>query len=340
MEFEDKIFSRKKINFNKLDKYGFKKENEVYKFSKQFMDTFRAEIFINKTGKVSGKVYDTEIEDEYINFRIESQIGDFVGRVRNNYKNILEDIADNCCENTYFKTDQANRIADLINHKYKDLPEFLWNKSPSDAVFRNPNNKKWYGLIMNINKSKIDEGDYEIEIINVKVDSKKIPELLIKKGYYKAYHMNKENWITIILDDTLSDEEIEKCIEKSHQYTEQSNEWIVPANPEYYDVVKAFNEESVILWKQSSNINIGDIVYLYVAKPYSAILYKCEALEVNIPYKSKNKYLTISKVMKIKLLEKYDKNEYTFEKLKEYGVRAVRGPRSMPDKLSKKINKK
>lgn len=339
MDFEKDIFSRKKINFNKLEKYGFKKEKDIYRFSKKFMNNFRAEICIDKNGKVSGKVYDTEIGDEYINFRIESQIGDFVGRVRECYKNILNDIAINCCENLYFSSNQANRITELINKKYKDVPEFLWENTPRAGAFRNPNNKKWYGLIMNINKSKIDEGDYEVEIINVKIDSKKIPKLLTKKGYYKAYHMNKENWITIILDDTLSDEEIENCIEESHTYTEQSNEWIVPANPKYYDVVKAFCEKDVILWKQSSNINIGDIVYLYVAQPYSAILYKCEALEVNIPYESENN-LNISKVMKIKLLEKYDKSKYTFELLKEYGVRAIRGPRSMPNQLSKKINKK
>ena len=44
------------------------------------------------------------------------------------------------------------------------------------------------------------------------------------------------------------------------------------------------------------------------------------------------------KVMKIKLFKKYETNEFTFKKLNEYGIKWVRGPRSVTDKLSKKLN--
>ena len=40
-------------------------------------------------------------------------------------------------------------------------------------------------------------------------------KLLNKKGIYTAYHMNKKNWVSIILDDTLKDEEIMKMVELS-----------------------------------------------------------------------------------------------------------------------------
>ena len=43
--------------------------------------------------------------------------------------------------------------------------------------------------------------------------------------------------------------------------------------------------------------------------------------------------------MKIKLLKRYKKNEFTFSKLKELGVMAIRGPRSVTNKLSKELNK-
>lgn len=36
-------------------------------------------------------------------------------------------------------------------------------------------------------------------------------------GVFPAYHMNKQNWITIILDDTLSDAEIYSLIDRSFQ---------------------------------------------------------------------------------------------------------------------------
>ena len=73
-----------------------------------------------------------------------------------------------------------------------------------------------FGIIMDINKNKIDKQNKLIEIINVKLDNKVIEELIKKEGYYKAYHMNKKSWITIILDDTLKDEEIIKYIDESY----------------------------------------------------------------------------------------------------------------------------
>lgn len=48
----------------------------------------------------------------------------------------------------------------------------------------------------------------------------------------------------------------------------------------------------------------------------------------------------MKKVMKIKLLKKYKADEFTFKKLNEYGIKAIRGQRSVTDKLSKELNKK
>jgi len=125
----------------------------------------------------------------------------------------------------------------------------------------------------------------------------------------------------------------------SHKYTETPNEWIVPANPKYYDIINCFNDKKIIEWKQSNNIKVGDIIYMYVSNPYSAILYKFEAIEVNIPYEYKDKNISMNRTMKIKLLERYTENKYTFSKLNEYGIKAIRGPRSVPEKLSKELNK-
>ncbi|HBO39037.1 MAG TPA: MmcQ protein, partial [Pasteurellaceae bacterium] len=57
-------------------------------------------------------------------------------------------------------------------------------------------------------------------------------------------------------------------------------EWVVPANPKYYDIEAEFNENDIIHWKQSNNILVDDIVYIYVTAPCSAIRYKCRVLEV------------------------------------------------------------
>ena len=62
--------------------------------------------------------------------------------VREEYKNILNDIKTNCFENKYFIKEQSNRIATLIKNTYNDEPEFAWESSPGFGIFRNPNNEK------------------------------------------------------------------------------------------------------------------------------------------------------------------------------------------------------
>ena len=79
--------------------------------------------------------------------------------------------------------------------------------------------KKWFALIGSVGINKIDKNSdstTEVEIINLKISPNNINELLNKKGIYEAYHMNKKNWITIILDNTLTDEDIMDYIEESY----------------------------------------------------------------------------------------------------------------------------
>ena len=68
-----------------------------------------------------------------------------------------------------------------------------------------------------VNRVRIDGKVGETEILNVRTDAEKINEMLSVKGYYPAYHMNKKSWITVVLDDTLSDAEIQDLIRKSYK---------------------------------------------------------------------------------------------------------------------------
>ena len=340
MDFEEEIFSKKKIDFKRLESYGFKKENDKYTFEKAFLDNqFKAVVTVNKFGKIKGKVIDLNFGDEYTNYRIEEQIGEFVGRVREEYKNILKDIAGNCAFSQYFKYEQANRIANLIYEKYADTPLFPWDDE--NGVFKNTSSEKWYGIIMRINKGKLDKKyDSEVEVLNVKLDKDEINDLVLKDGYFRAYHMNKTYWITIPLDDTLEDSEIMDKVIKSHKYTETVSEWILPANPKYFDIIAYMEKIRPILWKQpNSKVNVGDLVYIYISQPYSALMYKCRVvkkdLEPTYPGLSKRRI----KEMELEIVKKYDKNKFPFKKLNELGIKAIRGPRTITEELKKEIEK-
>ena len=145
--------------------------------------------------------------------------------------------------------------------------------------------------------------------------------------------MNKKDWITILLNDTVGDDEIISLIDKSWNLVNDKKYWLIPANPKYYDIVNAFKSEDEIIWKQSSDIHVKDIIYLYVASQYSCVLFKCEAIMVNIPFEYHDNNLQMKKVVKLKLLKRFDENKITFEKLNNLGIKMIRGPR----KINKKI---
>ena len=216
MNIENDIFKRTTVDYNKLVLFGFNKINNNYIYERKFFnDEFKAIINVDNSGKVTGKVIDLETEDEYILLRAENE-GEFVNKVRLLYKDILIEIRNNCFNNNYFIFNQSNRIANYIKNKYNNEPEFLWDKFPFFGVFRNNNNKKWYGIIMNLDLSKLDNSSGEVEIINIKLGENKIKELLKKEGFYEAYHMSKKEWISILLNDTLSDDEIISLIDESY----------------------------------------------------------------------------------------------------------------------------
>ena len=332
MEIENKIFKTYTLNKDKLIDYGFIKEDYGYKYLKKIMhNTFQAIIVIDENGIVSGKIYDLEAECEYTNFRVKDVTGEFALTVREEYENILKDIRDKCFSKKYFIYNQSNRIADYIGKKYNVLPEFLWKKFPQYGVFRNSKSNKWFGVIMNIDKSKIASTEKgEIEVINLKLDDLKYLE---RKGVYPAYHMNKKSWVSIVLDDTLKDEEIIDLIDISYEYSDIKDEWVIPANLKYFDVISYIESLKVFSWRQPKNIKLNDIIYIYLGSPYSAIMYKGRVIELDIYNDAEDR------VMNIELLEKYDAKKYTFSKLKEYGLNSVRSPRRIPSKLAKILNK-
>ena len=232
-----------------------------------------------------------------------------------------------------------------IKKKYKVDPEYPWSRYDTNAVFRHVDNKKWFALVMDVSHETLGlPGDSEVTVMNLKVDNPFFRDMVIREeGIMPAYHMNKQHWITILLDGTVPEDRVFELLEMSYLATapaakkEKVREpkcWIVPANPKYYDVIGAFEKEDEIDWKQGNGIRVGDTVFLYVGAPVSAILFKCLVTEMDIPYDFSNEHLTIKALMKIRLQKRYDPSSFTFDVLKEeYGIYAVRGPRGIPEAL-------
>ena len=325
---EDEVFKKRKLDKNKLIIYGFVKENNTYKYSKLIMNnSFRVDITIDSKGNIIGKVYDLDGDYEYTNFRLEIVKGDFVNRVKDEYIKVLESIANNCYTEEYFIYKQSNEVSNLIKEKYNVLPEFLWESNPNYGIFRNKSSNKWFGVIMNIDRSKLNLNESgKVEVLNVKLDDL-VNTYLNKEGIYPAYHMSKKSWVSITLDNTLSNEKVMNLIDISYDLSNRKKEWIIPANPKYYDIVNSFNDKDTITWRKSHNFMINDIVYIYITEPYAYIMFKCVVISLD------------ENIMTLKLLKRYNDNEFTFERLKSCGVKSVRSPRGITSKLSEELNK-
>ena len=240
-------------------------------------------------------------------------------------------------------------ILSHIKKKYGVTPDYPWKKYDSNAVLRHQDNNKWFALVMDVRRDKLRlTGEGTVDVVNLKVADPMFRDMIIQQdGIMPAYHMNKLNWITVLLDGTVSDEQVYDLVDMSFAATASAKkkekirgpkEWIIPANPKFYDIIHAFDGTDEIDWKQGKGIRVGDTVFMYVGAPVSAIMYKCKVTETDIPYQYADDNLTITALMHIKLLKRYDTDQFTFERLKEeFGIYAVRGPRGIPHSLSEAL---
>ncbi len=110
----------------------------------------------------------------------------------------------------------------FIQNEFGVREEHLWITFPDYIVFRNKKNKKWFALIMDIEKNKLGlEGEGKADIIDLKCDPILIGSLLHKEGCVPAYHMSKKSWITVLLDGSFNDEELKDLICLSYEIIEK-----------------------------------------------------------------------------------------------------------------------
>ncbi len=116
-----------------------------------------------------------------------------------------------------------DEVISYVKEQYNTEAEYLWAKFPGYAVFRHPCGK-WYGAIMNTEKNKLGlKGDDIVDILVAKCDSILRGGLLQEKGFYPAYHLSKENWITALLDGSADKELVYMLLDYAYETTGKKN---------------------------------------------------------------------------------------------------------------------
>ena len=212
------IFKAYQFNSKKAKEYGLVKERGAWTYSTPILQGDFLMRVIVVDGDLSFQVYDQETGDLYPQVHMASMRGTFVGSVREACLEVLYEIRKSCFDVQDFIYPQTKRIMTRVQEKYENQLEYLWEKSPDTAILRHENNQKWYAVLMKISWDKLEKGrEGLVEAVNLKHDQ--VSDLLVKKGIYPAFHMNKRYWISVPLDDSLSDEELLELIEKSWNLT-------------------------------------------------------------------------------------------------------------------------
>ena len=209
----------KKIDFKKLEEFGFKlKDNSYYYHTSLLKNQFKMSVKISLDNSIFTEIIDTETTEPYILHLLEIKRSGYSEKVHKAYSEVLEKIKKECFEDEIFKANYTKEIINYIKNKYEDELEFLWKKSPKNAVVRRKSSNKWYAVILTISKRKLNLDSNEIiEVINIHNSPEEIEKLIDYKKYFPAYHMNKKHWCTICLDGTVELKEIYKLIDISYE---------------------------------------------------------------------------------------------------------------------------
>ena len=213
---ESKLKNRK-INYELLVRYGFKKEKDTYTYQTKIQNNqFEIEVVISNKESYA-KLIDLENEEEFVLVDVETSTGQFVGQLKQEYGNVIDDIIRKCTNKEAFKSKQSKEVIQYIKQKYDDKLEFLWEKFDDNAIWRNKQNNKWYGVLLTLLESKLGiESDKVVEVIDLRYQKEEIENILKEPNIFPGYHMNKKSWITIKLDETIDTKKIYSLIDNSY----------------------------------------------------------------------------------------------------------------------------
>ena len=105
-----------------------------------------------------------------------------------------------------------------VAERFSTDAEYPWGDE--NFIFRHQGNRKWFAVAMRIAYRKLGlDCDGLVDIVDVKCGPLLMDTYRRLPGILPGYHMNKDNWITILLDGSADDELIKELFEISFDIT-------------------------------------------------------------------------------------------------------------------------
>lgn len=120
------------------------------------------------------------------------------------------------------------------------------------------------------------------------------------------------------------------------------NHWLIPCNVKNFDIVHHFSITDTAFFKKNRALSVGDIVYIYVASPYSAVLYKGEIIKAGVlsselPEEYIMSWFDSGTYVEVKKIVAFPDQFLTRDKLKDFGVGQVVNQQSISGKTLDKL---
>ena len=200
-----------KLSEDKLIDFGFQFEENILVFQKNILnDAFRMEIRLVSTD-FEIVIYDLDFNEVYSLFSVDSASGEIVTAIREEVKDVLEKIL--CLESVIYEN-----VLCYVKERYNSTTVKPFKTNPDIKALVTPKGK-WYALFLDVEYNKLQKDslvDSKVKIINLKHISSKISAITDNRNIFPAYHMNKNHWISVVLDNNIDIEYVKELIELSY----------------------------------------------------------------------------------------------------------------------------
>ena len=109
-------------------------------------------------------------------------------------------------------------ISEYICREFGAAADRPFQSSPDALAFRAAGSAKWFALLMRVPGRKLGlETEGPVWALDLKGDPDFIVHVTSQPGFLPAYHMNRRNWLTVLLDGSADPALLKNCIAESYR---------------------------------------------------------------------------------------------------------------------------
>ena len=114
----------------------------------------------------------------------------------------------------------TTELIEYVFAAYGVQPEYLWPDYPETFVFRHADNRKWFAVVMDVERGKLGlPGTGKVLLMDVTTGPLLGGSFLGQPGVVRAWHMNKTHWLGVLLDGSAEDRTIRELLDLSFSLT-------------------------------------------------------------------------------------------------------------------------